>query len=266
MVTTTEKYHNLIDILKEMQSVVLAFSGGVDSTFLLKALNDSGIKTLAVIACSETMPATELRHAMEMAASINVPCRTINTSELDNPEFASNPVDRCFHCKDELFTKLSKLAGAEGFDVVVDGSNSDDLSDWRPGRRAAAKHGIRSPLIEAGLSKNEIRALSRDMGLPTWSKPSSPCLSSRFPYGIEITREGLKRVEEAEEFLKTLGFSELRVRSHHGGLARIEVRASEINSLMDAKVRAKISSRFRELGFKHITIDIEGLRSGNLNG
>jgi uncharacterized protein len=200
-----------------------------------------------------------------MASTVCVPYRVIRTSELDNPDFARNPVNRCFYCKDELFIKLYRIADAEGYAVVADGSNANDLSDWRPGRQAAVRHGVRSPLIEADFYKNEIRELSKIMALPTWSKPSSPCLSSRFPYGIEITREGLKRVEEAEEFLKALGFSELRVRSHHGDLARIEVKVSEIDPLLSEEMRIKIASHFRELGFKHITLDIEGFRSGNLN-
>jgi uncharacterized protein len=266
MMNRTDKYQKLLDLLLEMKSVLLAFSGGVDSTFLLRALKDSGTRTMAVIASSETMPESELSHAEQMASSICVPYRVIRTSELDNPDFASNPVNRCFYCKDELFMKLFRIADAEDFAFVADGSNADDLSDWRPGREAAVRHGVRSPLIETGFSKNEIREISKMLGLPTWSKPSSPCLSSRFPYGIEITRKGLKMVEEAEEFPKDLGFSELRVRSHHGDLARIEVKAVEIDSFMDETIRTRVAYRFRELGFKHITIDIEGFKSGNLNG
>jgi uncharacterized protein len=201
-----------------------------------------------------------------MAIMIGVQHRVINTSELENPEFSKNPVDRCFHCKDELFTKLAAIAGAEGYSVVADGSNADDVSDWRPGRKAAAAHGVKSPLLDLGFTKNEIRQLSKALYLPTWSKPASPCLSSRFPYGIQITKEGLKRVEEAESFLNGLGFTELRVRSHHNNLARIEVPKNEISLLLAADIREKISARFRELGFKYITIDIDGFRSGNLNG
>jgi uncharacterized protein len=261
-----DKYQRLLVLLKEMPSVVLAFSGGVDSTFLLKALKDSGTRTMAVIASSETMPERELRHAEQMASLICVPYRVIATAELDNLDFARNPANRCFYCKDELFLKLFRIADAEGYAIVVDGSNTDDLSDWRPGREAAIRHGVRSPLIETDFTKAEIRDVSKSLGLSTWSKPSAPCLSSRFPYGLEITREGLKRVEDAEEFLRGLGFFELRVRSHHGDLARIEVRATEIDQLLGLDLRVRIAQRFRELGFKHITVDIEGFRSGNLNG
>jgi uncharacterized protein len=221
---------------------------------------------MAVIASSESMPEPDLRQAEELAALITVPYRVIITSELDNPEFAKNPVDRCFHCKEELFVKLFKIADVEGYAVVADGSNADDLSDWRPGRQAALRHGVQSPLIDLGFTKNEIREISRILGLPTWSKPASPCLASRFPYGMQITKDALKRVEHAESFLKGLGFVELRVRSHQNDLARIEVPRAELNALLDSNLREKISNRFRELGFRYITVDIEGFRSGNLNG
>jgi uncharacterized protein len=260
-----EKYNKLLDILKEMNSVLLAFSGGVDSTFLLKALKDSGVRMIVVTAVSETMPESDLKYAEDMAALIGVPFRAIVTSELDNPDFAKNPKDRCFYCKDELFGKLTSIAATEGYSVVIDGSNADDLSDWRPGRTAAIKHGVKSPLIDAGFTKHEIRQLSKNLGLPTWSRPASPCLSSRFPYGMQITKGGLKRVGDAESFLKGLGFAELRVRSHHNDLARIEVPRSEIGRLMKRETREKIAVRFKKLGFKYVTVDIEGFRSGNLN-
>lgn len=260
-----EKYKRLLTLLKEMPSVLIAFSGGVDSTFLLKALKDSGTRTTAVIASSATMPESELSYAVQMAELICMPYRVIATSELDNPDFYRNPKDRCFYCKNELFLKLLQIASAEGYAIVVDGSNTNDLSDWRPGREAAILHGVRSPLIEADFTKAEIRDISRLLGLPTWSKPSAPCLSTRFPYGVEITSDGLKRVEEAEEFLKGLGFSELRVRSHRENLARIEVSLTEIKLFLNPILRERIVLRFRKLGFKHITFDIEGFRSGNLN-
>ncbi|MBI3592485.1 MAG: ATP-dependent sacrificial sulfur transferase LarE [Nitrospirae bacterium] len=260
----TGKFERLLSILRDMQSVVLAFSGGVDSAFLLKAVKESGILSLAVTAYSETMPETELRFAEDMARLLGVNHRVIKTDELSNPDFLRNPKDRCFYCKDELFSRLNDIGGSEGYRLVIDGSNVDDLSDWRPGRQAALKHGVRSPLTEAGLSKQEIREISKEMGLPTWSKPSSPCLSSRFPYGVEITRNALKRVERSEEFLKGLGFGELRVRSHHD-MARIEVQPAEIDRILEKGLRESVVKRFKEFGFKYVSIDLEGFRSGRFN-
>src|SRR5271157_1731659 len=191
------KYQKLLSILRDIESAVLAFSGGVDSTFLLKVMKESGMRALAVTAYSETMPAAELENAVTLAKIIDVTHRVIMTDEMSNPDFIRNPRDRCFYCKDELFSRLAVIARAEEYRFVIDGSNYDDLADWRPGRQAAARHGTRSPLLEAGLSKDEIRVLSKKIGLPTWSKPASPCLSSRFPYGTLITKDGLKRVEHA---------------------------------------------------------------------
>jgi uncharacterized protein len=258
------KYQKLLSVLHEIESAVLAFSGGVDSTFLLKAIKESGISALAVTAYSETMPAAELENAAAMAKAIAVAHKVIATDELSNPEFTRNPRNRCFHCKDELFSRLTVIARSEGLRFVIDGSNYDDLSDDRPGRQAAAKHGVRSPLLEVGLSKDEIRAFSREMGLPTWSKAASPCLSSRFPYGVMITKEALKRVEHAEAFLKGLGFGDLRVRSHND-MAKIEVEVRELPRFLDRQIREDVVLQLKALGFKHVSIDLEGFRSGKLN-
>jgi uncharacterized protein len=258
------KLNPLENILKEMESVVLAFSGGVDSTFLLKIATLSHVRTMAVIGVSPTMPDQDFRDAEEMVKALNVPYRIIETSELESAYFRGNPPDRCFHCKNELFGKLSEIAESEGYRFVMDGSNLDDLDDWRPGRRAAAKYGVRSPLAEAGLRKQDIRGLSCELGLPTWDKPSSPCLSSRFPYGEPITVDALKRVQAAENFLKSLGFRELRVR-HCGDTARIELREDEIPKMLQPEIKAPVVERLMALGYKFVTLDLEGFRSGKLN-
>ncbi len=259
-----DKYKKLRSIIIELESVVLAFSGGVDSTLLAKAIKDSGIKCLLVTAFSETMPESELRHATQMAVNINIPHLVIKTDELANPLYTANTVDRCFYCKDELYGRLRDIAESSGYKHVIDGSNADDISDWRPGMKAAKLHNVRSPLMEAGLTKNEIRDLSSQLGLPTWSKPSSPCLSSRFPYGVEITREALGIVDKAEAFLKNYGFIEVRVR-YYRTLASIEVREDDFSRLLEGHFRESLVEYFKSLGFKHVALDMEGFRSGKLN-
>jgi uncharacterized protein len=258
------KLKKLIGILKDMQSAVLAYSGGVDSTFLLKALQISGIKALAVTAVSEKTPRNDLLTAKRVTAELVIEHRIIETDELLMEEFVNNTPERCFFCKDELFKKISDIAESEGYMFLLDGSNVDDTQDYRPGMRAATNYNVRSPLIESGLSKQEIRELSRQLGLPTWDKPSSPCLSSRFPYGQRIMKEALQRVEKAEEFLMGIGFSEVRVRDHDS-VARIEVGEKEIDLVLIPENRRLISEKLRSLGYRFVSLDLEGYRMGSLN-
>jgi len=258
------KLKNLIEILKDMQSAVLAYSGGVDSTFLLKALQISGIRTLAVTAVSEKTPHNDLQMAKRMTEKLGIEHRILRTDELSMEEFVKNTPERCFFCKDELFKKLSDIAISERYQFLLDGSNIDDTLDYRPGRRVAAHYNVRSPLIEAGLSKKEIRELSRQFGLPTWDKPSSPCLSSRFPYSQRITKDALRRVEKAEEFLREIGFHEVRVRDHDG-VARIEVGENEIDLVLIPERKILISEKLKSLGYRFVSLDLDGYRMGSMN-
>jgi uncharacterized protein len=258
------KLIKLINILKNMQSVVLAYSGGVDSTFLLKALQISGIRVLAVTAVSEIFPHNDLLTAKKVARELGIELRIMRTDELSMEEFVSNTPERCFFCKNELFKKLSDIATSEGYMFLLDGSNIDDTLDYRPGMRAAARYNVRSPLIEDSLSKKEIRELSRQLGLPTWDKPSSPCLSSRFPYGQRITKEALRRVEKAEEFLREIGFHEVRVRDHDN-VARIEVGEEEINLALAPESRRLIAEKLSSLGYRFVSLDLDGYRMGSMN-
>jgi uncharacterized protein len=260
-----EKYRKLCGILEEMGEVIIAFSAGVDSTFLLSVANDVlGKSVLAVTAVSPTYTAEEREKAAEIVESLNVRHRFISSEELSNPEFARNPPERCFHCKTELFTKLRRIADADNVAFVLDASNADDCSDYRPGRMAAKKLGVRSPLVEAGMTKQDIRHLSRRRGLPTWDAPASACLASRFPYGEAITVEKLNRVELAESFLRRLGFLGVRVRSH-GDMARIEVDQESISEIATSDLCRQISARLKEIGFAYVTIDLDGYRTGSMN-
>jgi len=258
------KLTELITILKGMQSAVLAYSGGVDSTFLLKALQNSGIRTLAVTAVSEITPLNDLHIANEMTAGLGIEHRIIETDELSIEEFVRNTPERCFFCKDELYKKLSDIAISEGYMFVLDGSNGDDTQDYRPGMKAAAKYNVRSPLIEASLSKKDIRELSRQLDLSTWDKPSSPCLATRFPYGRRITKGALERVGKAEDFLRGLGFHEVRVRVHDM-VARIEVREEEIGLLLISERRSLISEKLKSFGYRFVSLDLDGYRTGSMN-
>lgn len=260
-----EKLNCLKEILAGMGSVLVAYSGGVDSTFLLKVASDVlGVKALAVIGDSRTLPSDEKRAAIEIAKKLNVRCLVIESREISNPEFAANSKDRCYWCKSELFSRLRGIAEHEHILHIVDGSNADDRSDYRPGARAANECGVRSPLQEAGLTKEEIRTLSRAMGLPTWNKPSMACLSSRIPYGEKITEEKLEKVEKAEKILKSLGFSQVRVR-HHNETARVEVAESDIPRLAEPDLRKEIVARLKAVGYRYIALDLEGYRTGSMN-
>ncbi len=267
VISVQDKMKRLSTLLQEMGSVLVGFSAGVDSTFLLYAAVQALGKdrVLAVTGKSNTIPAHQLDAAREYAALIGARHEIVETRELERPGFRDNPADRCFMCKSELYTLLSSLARQRGFAAVVDGSNADDLKDYRPGMKAIRELGIRSPMVEAGLTKPEIRELSRRAGLPTWDKPAFPCLSSRIPYGMKITDEALVRIDQGEQFLRSLGLEgPLRVR-HHGDLARIEVDPAVMPRLLEAGLNNKIVARFREIGYKYVTVDLQGFRSGSLN-
>lgn len=262
---TLKKYNNLKGLLRKMGRVLVAFSGGVDSTFLLKAAQDVlGENVLAVIASSVTYSQREREEALKLAAELNVRCQVIETHELDNPDFSRNSPQRCYYCKKELFSRLKEIAQSEGIPYVLDGSNYEDTQDFRPGLEAVDELGVCSPLREAGLVKGEIRQLSHKLGLPTWQKPSFACLSSRFPYYTEIDPQSLKQIERAEEYLRKLGFSQFRVR-HHDQIARIEIAQQDFSKLLEKGVKKKIIQYFKKLGYAYIALDLEGYRSGSMN-
>ena len=259
------KFERLTRELLAQPSVLVAFSAGVDSTFLLKAAHMSlGENATALTASSPAAPAGDLENAKAFTASLGCRHIVLNSHELDNPAYAENPVNRCFFCKDELYRICRAEADRLGIATITDGTNLDDLQDHRPGLKAAQEWGVRHPLVEARMTKDDIRRYSRALDLPTWNKPSSPCLSSRFPYGTSISIERLKQVGSCELFLKQLQFREFRVR-YHGELARIELAQNEIDRFFEKATRDAVVEKFKELGFRYVTFDLQGFRSGSLN-
>jgi uncharacterized protein len=259
-----DKERALRGTLSSMGSVVVAYSGGVDSAYLAYVAQDTlGDRALAITADSPSYPERHREMAVRIAGQFGLRHEIIRTRELERPEYRANPADRCYYCKHELYTHLSRIA-ATRHAVVVDGNNADDRGDYRPGRRAAGEFGVRSPLDEVSLTKSEIRELSRLAGLPTWDEPASACLSSRIPYHSEVTDEKLRMIERAEQVLHTLGIRVCRVR-HHGDLARIEVAADELSGVLAPEIRAGIVRDLKALGYRYVTIDLQGYRTGSLN-
>jgi uncharacterized protein len=259
------EFARLVEILRGMGSAIIAYSGGVDSAFLLRVAHEVlGGNARGVLARSESLDRQELEDATRLAADLGIPITVVETHEYDNPEYRRNDGSRCYHCKTELFRHLRRFADEAGIPFVLDGSHTGDVGDHRPGLAARNEQGVRSPLMEAGMGKEAIRRFSRALGLPTWDKPAAPCLSSRIPYGQEVTSVKLRQVEAAEHALKRLGFRTVRVR-HHGDVARIEVPAAQLPDLLDPSVLSRAVEGVKKAGFVFVTVDLEGFRSGSLN-
>jgi uncharacterized protein len=261
----SERLEHLRDLLRSLDRVVVAYSGGVDSSLVLRVAHEVlGERARGVIGRSDSYAARELELALAQAAEFGAEVEIVTTGELSDPQFRANPTDRCYHCKNELYRELAAVAERFGASAVLDGTITDDLADWRPGRRAAEEHEVRSPLAELGFAKEDVRAAARHYGLASRDKPASPCLASRIPYGTEITRENLSMVEHGEELMRSLGFRELRVR-HYGDTARLEVPTADLPRLLEAGVREAVVGGLKALGYARVTVDLEGFRSGSLN-
>jgi pyridinium-3,5-biscarboxylic acid mononucleotide sulfurtransferase len=262
---TVAKLHALEARLEQLGSLMVAYSGGVDSAFLAgTAHRILGSRMLAVLADSPSLARRDMEQACAFALSLQIPLRVVATKELERPAYARNEADRCFHCKDELFAAMEALGGKLGFSCIAYGMNADDTRDFRPGQRAAEEHAVMAPLAAAGLTKNEVRALAKAAGYPQWDRPAAPCLSSRVEYGRTVTREVLEQVEKAEESLRQLGFRELRVR-HHGELARVEIARSELPRALSMEMLDAITTALKQAGFQYVTLDCSGFRSGSMN-
>ena len=259
------KEEQLRELFRTLGSVIVAYSGGVDSSYVAYVANaELGARAVCITGQSASLPAHQNEEIDRVVRNFGFNHEIIHTDELEHPGYRANNGDRCYFCKDELYGKLESLAQSRGIDHIVDGSTVDDLDDYRPGRQAAKQHAVRSPLIEVGLNKDEVRELSRRAMLPTWDKPASPCLSSRIAYGTTVTIERLQKVDRGEQILRELGFREFRVR-HHDTLVRLEISPAEMDRVLQKEVVEQLAARFRELGFKYVTLDLHGFRSGSMN-